>query len=122
MAVVLLISAGMLGIGVVTTNPVWMLLMAAVMGIPYCMGSLVMTEAVRRAAPPDAVGVASGLLQSTRYLGAIVATVVLGRLLASGVDAAAWGAVVIAAVATGVVHLTVALFQAGALRRAEAQG
>ncbi|WP_242497792.1 MFS transporter [Microbacterium protaetiae] len=118
MAGTLLVAAGMLGIGVVTTAPVWMLLMAAVMGIPYCMGSLVMTEAVRRTAPPDAVGVASGLLQSTRYLGAIVATVVLGRMLAGGVDAAAWGGVVIAAVATGVVHVAIALFQASALRRA----
>jgi MFS family permease len=116
-AVLLLLAAGLLGIGVVTTAPGWMLLMAAVMGVPYCMGSLAMTEAVRRSAPHEAVGVASGLLQSTRYLGAIIATVVLGRLLATGVDAATWGGVVVAAVAIGIVHLAVALVTAAALRR-----
>lgn len=115
----LLVAAFALGIGVVTTAPVWMLLMAAVMGVPYCMGSLAMTEAVRRSAPPDAVGVASGLLQSTRYLGAIMATVVLGRMLAGGVDAAAWGGVVIAAVLVGIVHFGVALLEASSLRRAQ---
>ncbi|UUT34364.1 MFS transporter [Microbacterium elymi] len=118
MAVTLLISGGFLTIGVFTTSPIWMLVMAALMGIPYCMGSLVMMESVRRAAPPDAVGVASGLLQSMRYLGAIAATVVLGHVLAGGVDAAAWGGVVIAAVGIGVIHLVVALVAASALRRA----
>lgn len=117
-AALLLVAAGMLSIGVVTTAPGWMLLMAAFMGIPYCMGSLSMTEAVRRTAPSEAVGVASGLLQSTRYLGAIAATVVLGHMLSDGVDATAWGGVVIAAVAVGVVYLGIALFQAAALRRA----
>ncbi|MDL9978077.1 MFS transporter [Microbacterium sp. ASV49] len=119
-AVLLLVAAGLLGIGVVTTAPGWMLVMAAVMGIPYCIGSLAMTEAVRRSAPPHAVGVASGLLQSTRYLGAIIATVVLGRLIASGVDAASWAAVVVAAVAIGVVHLAVTLIAASVIRRRRA--
>ncbi|WP_417563147.1 MFS transporter [Microbacterium sp.] len=114
--VLLLAATAMLAVGVVTTSPIWMLVMAAVMGVPYCMGSLAMTEAVRRSAPPDAVGVASGLLQSTRYIGAIVATVLLGRLLAGGVDAAAWGTVVVAAAAIGVVHLGVMLVSARVLR------
>ncbi|WP_051192071.1 MFS transporter [Microbacterium luticocti] len=117
-AVTLLVSAVALGLGVVTTAPVPMLVMAAFMGVPYCMGSLAMTEAVRRAAPPNAVGVASGLLQSTRYLGAIAATVVLGRMLSGGADASAWAGVTIAAVAIGLVHLVVALVAASALHRA----
>jgi MFS family permease len=115
--VLLLGASALLGIGVITTAPVWMLLMAAIMGVPYCMGSLAMTEAVRRSAPPEAVGVASGLLQSMRYIGAIIATVLLGRLLAGGVDASTWGAVVIAASAIGVGHLAVMLVAAAAVRR-----
>ncbi|GAA3752431.1 MFS transporter [Microbacterium kribbense] len=115
--ILLLVATVALGIGVITIAPVWILVMTAVMGIPYCMGSLAMTEAVRRAAPPDAVGVASGLLQSTRYLGAIAATVVLGRMLGGEVDAAAWGGVVLAAVGIGIAHLAVALVGASAFRR-----
>ena len=113
----LLVAAAMLGVGAVTTSPVWMLVMTAVIGIPYCMGSLAMTEAVRRVAPPEAVGVASGLLQSMRYVGAIAATVVLGRTLSAGVDARAWAGVVVVAVVAGVVHLVLALLTASALRR-----
>ena len=116
MAVLLLVAAGSLAIAIATTAPIWMLLMTAVMGLPYCMGSLAMTEAVRRTAPAETVGVASGLLQSTRYLGAIIATVVLGHLLGAGADAASWRMVVIAAVAIGVVHAILATFQARCLK------
>lgn len=118
--VLLLAASLVLLLGVVTTTPVWMLVMAGAMGVPYCMGSLVMTEATRRAAPPGAVGVASGLLQSTRYIGAIAATVVLGLTLSQGADAASWRRVVLAAVAVGVVHLVVAVAAASALRRRRA--
>ena len=116
-AVLLLLSAAALGVGAVSTAPVPILLLTAVMGVPYCMGSLVMTEAARRVAPPDGVGVASGLLQSMRYLGAIAATVVLGRTLSGGVDAAAWVVVTLVAGGAAVVHLVVALLAASALRR-----
>ena len=113
----LLVAAGALAIGLFTTAPVWMLVMAALMGVPYCMGSLAMTEAMRRAAPSDTMGVASGLLQSTRYLGATVATVVLGQLLSVGADLAAWRGILVAAVVVGAAHLVVVLFQGIALRR-----
>jgi MFS family permease len=122
MAVLLLVAAGTLAIAIVTTAPIWMLLMTAVMGLPYCMGSLAVTEAVRRTAPAEAVGVASGLLQSTRYLGAIIATVVLGHLLSAGADAASWRMVVIAAVTIGAVHAVLATYQARSLRPPTAGG
>jgi sugar phosphate permease len=91
--------------------------MAAAMGIPYCMVALALTQAVQRMAPPDAVGVASGLLQSTRYIGAIAATVVIGRLLSDGITPAVWGGIVIAAVVIAIIHLLLAVVAAGAIRR-----
>jgi MFS family permease len=117
-AALLVVAAALLSIGIVTTAPIWMLVMAAAMGAPYCMVSLALTQAVQRSAPREAVGVASGLLQSTRYIGAIAATVVIGRLLADGVTPATWGALVVAAAVIAVVHLVVVVFAAGAIRRA----
>jgi MFS family permease len=117
-AALLVPAAALLAIGVFTTAPVWMLVMAAAMGVPYCMASIAMTQAVQRSAPAGAVGVASGLLQATRYIGAIVATVVLGRVLGDGITPAAWGLLAIAGTVIGVIHLGVAIAAARAIARA----
>jgi len=105
----LLLAAGLLGIGVVTTGPWWMLVMAAAMGAPYCVVSLAATQALQRAAPAHMIGTASGLLQAARYLGAIAATVLLGRLLRAGITPESWAAITVAAVAIAVLHLAIVL-------------
>ncbi|MFT4230264.1 MAG: MFS transporter [Microbacterium sp.] len=108
-AVLLVPAAATLGIGVLTTAPAWMLVVAAAMGIPYGMVSLAATQAVQRSAPAGSVGLASGLLQSTRYVGAIAATVVLGQVLGEGITAQGWGAVAVAASAIAAAHLAIVL-------------
>lgn len=108
-AVLVVPGAALLAIGAVTTAPVPMLLMAAVLGIPYCMVSLAAPQLVQQSAPREAIGVASGLLQSARYIGAIIATVLLGRLLQEGITASNWFAVAVAATVIAVVHLVIVL-------------
>lgn len=107
--ILLIPAAALLGIGAFTTEPGWMLVMAAAIGVPYCLVSLAATQTVQQAAPRGAIGVASGLLGSTRFIGSIAATVILGRLLSDGVTAASWGTVAIVAAGIAVVHLAVVL-------------
>lgn len=115
-AVLLVPAAATLALGVVTTDAVWMLLIAAALGIPYCMVSLASTHAVQSAAPAGQIGAASGVLQSMRYIGAIIATVMLGQFIGTGITTAGWGAVAVAALALGAAHLVIVLV--GARRRA----
>ncbi|MFV0318868.1 MAG: MFS transporter [Microbacterium sp.] len=115
-AVLLVPAAATLALGVVTTDAVWMLLIAAGLGIPYCMVSLASTHAVQSAAPAGQIGAASGVLQSMRYIGAIIATVMLGQFIGTGITTAGWGAVAVAALALGAAHLVIVLV--GARRRA----
>lgn len=108
-AVMLVGAAVVLVLGAFTTAPVWMLVMSAAMGVPYCAVSLALTQALQRSAPREALGVASGLLQSTRYIGAISATVVLGRVLAGGITPAGWVTLTVVAAVLASVHLVVVL-------------
>lgn len=115
-AVLLVPAAAALAIGVVTTAPGWMLVMAGAVGIPYCIVSLAITQIVQRSAPAGTVGAASGLLASTRFIGATVATVILGRVMGDSVTPASWGVLTIVAGSLAVVHLVVVLVGARTLR------
>jgi len=54
---------------------------AAVLGLPNGLNNMGLQAALYAAAPPDATGMAGGLFQTARYVGAILSTALLGLLL-----------------------------------------
>jgi F0F1-type ATP synthase assembly protein I len=58
---------------------------------------------------PQERGVAAGIYQTSRYLGAITATVLIGLLYGSGVNQANWGLMVLVMLGLGAVAFVVSL-------------
>ncbi len=106
----LVVGAGLLGVAAATTAPWVVLLLTAALGIPYCVVSLSMNQALYSAARPEDSGVAAGIFQTSRYVGAIVATTVLGLLFSGGTSAASWLTAVGVATVLAVVHLALLTF------------
>lgn len=63
------------------TPVVGILGVAAVMGLPNGLNNMGLQAALYSAAPPDQTGVAAGLFQTARYVGAILSTALIGLLL-----------------------------------------
>ncbi|MCP8969648.1 MFS transporter [Ectobacillus ponti] len=59
----------------------------SVMGTGYGFQNVSLQTAMLRAAPPGEIGVASGLFQTSRYLGAIASSVLIGSLFAADLSA-----------------------------------
>lgn len=106
----LVVGAVLLGVAAATTAPWVVLLLTAALGIPYCVVSIGMNQALFAAARPQDAGVAAGIFQTSRYIGAIVATTVLGLLFSGGTTSGAWLAAVAVASALAVVHLCLLVF------------
>ncbi len=106
----LVVGAVLLGFAAATTTPWVMLVLTAALGIPYCVVSIAMNQALYSAARPQDAGVAAGIFQTSRYLGAIVATTVLGLLFSVGTTSGSWLAVVSVASGLAVVHLCLLVF------------
>jgi predicted MFS family arabinose efflux permease len=88
----------------------------AVFGLPQAFNTLGLQAAVYGGAPPGQTGLAAGLSQTCRYLGAILSTALLGLVFDRGVSSGGLHAV--ALVMTGVaVLLTVAAYLSGDDRR-----
>ena len=123
-AVALVIGAGLLAFGAVTTAPWAVLLLTAALGIPYCVVSIGMNQALYSSARPEDSGVAAGIFQTSRYVGAIVATTVLGLLFSGGTTASSWLTAVGVATALAVVHLALLVFvrPRGGRETAQAEG
>jgi MFS family permease len=101
----LLLSAALLGLIGLTTSPVVVLLITAAMGIPYCIVSIAMSQALYASVRPQDAGVAAGIFQTSRYVGAILATALLGMMFASGTTSTNWLLVIAVATALAVVLL-----------------
>lgn len=106
----LIVGAGLLAVGAATTAPVVVLVLTAALGVPYCVVSIAMNQALYAAARPQDAGVAAGIFQTARYVGAIVATTMLGLLFTGGTTASTWLAAVSVATALAVVHLALLVF------------
>jgi MFS family permease len=109
----LIVGAGLLSIAGITTSPIAILLLTAAMGAPYCVVSIAMSQALYASAAPKDVGVAAGILQTSRYVGAILATTVLGIVFVNGSSPDApqeWIAVVAIATALAIVHAVLLFF------------
>lgn len=86
------------------------LALTTLMGIPYGAVGIATNQGMFLSVRPQERGVAAGIYQTCRYVGAITATVLIGVFAGGGVDQASWGLMVLAmlvlsAVAFGVILL-----------------
>jgi len=109
-AIALVVGAALLAVAAATTAPWVVLVLTAALGIPYCVVSIGMNQALYSAARPEDSGVAAGIFQTSRYVGAIVATTVLGLLFSGGTTAGSWLTAVGVATVLAVVHLALLVF------------
>ena len=85
------------------------LMLTALMGIPWSVVSIASSQGMYVSTQPHERGVAAGIFQTCRYLGAIAATVMIGIFYRTGVNQANWGLMVIAMLVLGSVAFGVTL-------------
>jgi MFS family permease len=85
------------------------LALTALLGVPYCVMSIAATQGMYVSTQPQERGVAAGIFQTFRYLGAITATVLIGIFYGSGVNQANWGLMVLVMLGLGAVAFVVTL-------------
>ncbi|MGB2710131.1 MAG: MFS transporter, partial [Conexibacter sp.] len=96
------------------TPPIAILAVAVVLGIPIGFNNLGLQSALYAVSDPQRTGAAAGLFQTCRFIGAVLATSLLGIVFADGVTSA--GLHEIAALLAGV-SAVVLLASLGAVRR-----
>lgn len=84
-------------------------MLTALMGVPYGVVSTASNQGLYVSARPEERGVAAGIFQTCRYLGAITATVLIGVLYGPGVNQANWGLMVLVLLGLGAVVLGLAV-------------
>ncbi|WP_091184827.1 MFS transporter [Paramicrobacterium humi] len=105
-------SAMLLGLLAWSTAAFVPLLVTAAMGVPYCVVSIALSQALYSSARREQAGVASGIFQTSRYVGAILATTLLGIAFSDGTSPASWLEVtVVAAVLSAVLVPVLALWR-----------
>jgi len=72
------------------------LALTTLMGIPYGTLGIASNQGMFLSVRPQERGVAAGIYQTCRYVGAITATVMIGVFAGGGVDQASWGLMVLA--------------------------
>jgi len=85
------------------------LAMTALLGLPYCVVSIASSQGMYSSTRLEERGVAAGIYQTCRYLGAITATVLIGIFYGTGVNQANWGLMVFVMLGLGAVVLLVSL-------------
>jgi MFS family permease len=85
------------------------LALTALLGIPYGVVSIASSQGMYVSTQPQERGVAAGIFQTFRYLGAITATVMIGIFYGSGVTQANWGLMVLLMLGLGGVAVVVSL-------------
>jgi predicted MFS family arabinose efflux permease len=70
------------------------LVLTALLGLPYGMVSTASNQGLYLSARPEERGVAAGIFQTCRYLGAISSTVMIGVFYSTGVNQESWGRIV----------------------------
>jgi predicted MFS family arabinose efflux permease len=107
--VLLTAAAGMMWLLTASLAVPLVLALTALLGIPYGVVSIASSQGMFVSTQPNERGVAAGIYQTSRYLGAITATVMIGILYGSGVTQANWGPMVLAMLGLGTVAFVVAL-------------
>lgn len=85
------------------------LVLTALMGVPYGVVSIASNQGMFVSTRPAERGVAAGIFQTCRYLGAITATVLIGVFAAGGVDQSSWGLMIVAMLVLSAVVFAVSL-------------
>ncbi|MDI3195913.1 MFS transporter [Pseudarthrobacter sp. AL07] len=105
---ILLVASGGLGALTLSLWPPLVFVLTALMGVPYGVVSTASNQGLYVSARPQERGVAAGIFQTCRYLGAITATVLIGVLYGPGVNQANWGLMVLVMLGLGAVVLALA--------------
>lgn len=99
----LVLGAAILLLGVLvlppigTESPWWLSALALVLlGVPYGLIPLGLNQAMFTAARAGAAGVAAGLFQLARYLGAVVAMVIMAIIVGDAISPSGWMALLLA--------------------------
>ncbi|ALV40662.1 MFS transporter [Pseudarthrobacter sulfonivorans] len=108
-ALILLVASGGLGALTLSLWPPLVFVLTALMGVPYGVVSTASNQGLYVSARPEERGVAAGIFQTCRYLGAITATVLIGVLYGPGVNQANWGLMVLVMLGLGAVVLGLAV-------------
>jgi MFS family permease len=85
------------------------LALTTLMGIPYGTLGIASNQGMFLSVRPQERGVAAGIYQTCRYVGAITATVMIGVFAGGGVDQASWGLMVLAMLVLSAVAFGVTL-------------
>ncbi|MET3203916.1 UNVERIFIED_ORG: MFS family permease [Arthrobacter sp. UYEF13] len=107
-ALILLVASGGLGALTLSLWPPLVFGLTALMGVPYGVVSTASNQGLYVSARPEERGVAAGIFQTCRYLGAITATVLIGVLYGPSVNQANWGLMVLVMLGLVAVVLTLA--------------
>lgn len=83
--------------------------LTALMGIPYGTVGIATNQGMFVSIRPQERGVAAGIYQTCRYVGAITATVMIGVFASGGVDQASWARMVLAMLVLCIVTFGVSL-------------
>lgn len=83
--------------------------LTALMGIPYGTVGIATNQGMFVSIRPQERGVAAGIYQTCRYVGAITATVMIGVFAGGGVDQESWARMVLAMLVLCVVTFAVSL-------------
>jgi MFS family permease len=75
----------------------------ALLGVPYGVVSIATSQGMFLSTRPEERGVAAGIYQTCRYVGAITATVLIGIFYGTGVSPANWGLMVFVMLGLGAV-------------------
>ncbi|WP_326960552.1 MULTISPECIES: MFS transporter [unclassified Arthrobacter] len=83
--------------------------LTALLGVPYGVVSIASSQGMYLSTRPEERGVAAGIFQTCRYLGAITATVLIGIFYGTGVTQANWELMVLVMLGLGSVVFIVSL-------------
>lgn len=101
----MVVGAALLAVLGATTTPIAVLLITAAMGVPYCVVSIAMNQALYASARREDAGIAAGMFQTSRYIGAILATTLIGVAFAGGTTPPSWLFVIAVATALSIALL-----------------
>ncbi|MFI2565375.1 MFS transporter [Paenarthrobacter sp. NPDC018779] len=108
---VLVLTGASAALGLLTLSlwPPLVLVLTAAMGVPYGAVSTASNQGLYVSARPEERGVAAGIFQTCRYLGAITATVLIGVFYGPGVNQANWGLMVLVMLALSAVVIVLSV-------------
>jgi predicted MFS family arabinose efflux permease len=107
--VLLAVAAALMGLLTGSLAIPLVLALTALMGVPFGAVSIASNQGMFVSTRPEERGIAAGIFQTCRYVGAITATVLIGVFAAGGVDQASWGLMVVAMLVLSVVAFGVTL-------------